>query len=140
MEPETESVITRSPDETEHRKWARIANGLRGQIETGELKAGNRISITYLSQERGVARQTAAKALRMLEREEKIKRYPGYGYLVLAPKKSEKKNEKKTPSATVPVLECGHESSTYADPAPEIGEYANCRQCRQMMRVISEKG
>lgn len=60
-----------------------IANDLRGKMDAGTLGPGARPSITVLSQEWGTARQTAAKALRKLEGEKRVKRYPGVGYVVL---------------------------------------------------------
>jgi DNA-binding GntR family transcriptional regulator len=39
-------------------------------------------SITTLTQDHGVARQTAAKALRLLESEGLVHRVPGLGYYV----------------------------------------------------------
>ena len=55
----------------------------RQQITSGELKAGQPVpSITALTQEHGVARQTAAKALHMLETEGLVRRIPGLGYYV----------------------------------------------------------
>jgi GntR family transcriptional regulator len=39
-------------------------------------------SITTLTQDHGVARQTAAKALRLLESEGLVRRIPGLGYYV----------------------------------------------------------
>lgn len=65
------------------RAYVRLATLLRGQIESGELAPGHPApSITTLSQEHGIARQTAAKALRMLESEGLVIRYPGLGYYV----------------------------------------------------------
>jgi GntR family transcriptional regulator len=65
------------------RAYVRLAALLRGQIESGELAPGKPTpSITTLSQEHGIARQTAAKALRMLESEGLVIRYPGLGYYV----------------------------------------------------------
>ena len=65
------------------RAYVRLAVLLRGQIESGELAPGKPApSITTLSQEHGIARQTAAKALRMLESEGLVIRYPGLGYYV----------------------------------------------------------
>lgn len=65
------------------RAYVRLAALLRGQIESGELAPGEPApSITTLSQEHGIARQTAAKALRMLESEGLVIRYPGLGYYV----------------------------------------------------------
>jgi len=65
------------------RAYVRIADGLRERITSGELAPGMPMpSITTLSQEYGVARQTAAKALRMLEAEGLVRRIPGLGYYV----------------------------------------------------------
>jgi DNA-binding GntR family transcriptional regulator len=65
------------------RAYVRIADGLRERITSGELAPGMPMpSITTLSQEYGVARQTAAKALRMLETEGLVRRIPGLGYYV----------------------------------------------------------
>jgi GntR family transcriptional regulator len=61
----------------------RIASQLRRQIEAGELAPGKPVpSITTLVQEYGVARETAAHALRVLEAEGLVRRYPGLGYYV----------------------------------------------------------
>jgi DNA-binding GntR family transcriptional regulator len=65
------------------RAYVRLAALLRGQIESGTLKSGQPTpSITTLSQEHGIARQTAAKALRLLEDEGLVYRVPGLGYYV----------------------------------------------------------
>jgi GntR family transcriptional regulator len=56
---------------------------VRAQIESGELASGQPVpSITTLAQEHGVARQTAGKALRVLEEEGRVTRVPGLGYYV----------------------------------------------------------
>ena len=56
---------------------------LRQQITAGQIKAGQPVpSITTLTQDHGVARQTAAKALQMLESEGLVHRVPGLGYYV----------------------------------------------------------
>jgi len=65
------------------RAYVRIAAAVRQQITSGELAPGQPVpSITVLVQEHGVARQTAAKALRMLETEGILRRIPGLGYYV----------------------------------------------------------
>ena len=57
---------------------------LRGQITDGTLQSGQPTpSITTLTQEHGVARQTAAKALGVLEAEGLVHRVPGLGYYVV---------------------------------------------------------
>ena len=75
--------MTTAPDDP--RRYLRIAALLRQQIADGTLRPGQPTpSITTLSQEHGVARQTAAKALRVLEDEGRVYRVPGLGYYVAA--------------------------------------------------------
>jgi DNA-binding GntR family transcriptional regulator len=70
-------------NEDDPRAYVRIATAVRERITSGELKAGQPVpSITALTQEHGVARQTAAKALHMLETEGLVRRIPGLGYYV----------------------------------------------------------
>jgi DNA-binding GntR family transcriptional regulator len=65
------------------RAYVRLANLLRQQITDGKLQRGQLTpSITTLTQEHGVARQTAAKALHVLEAEALVYRVPGLGYYV----------------------------------------------------------
>ena len=65
------------------RAYVRIADSVRQEIAAGRLQPGQPVpSITTLSQEYGVARQTAAKALRLLESEGLVYRVPGLGYYV----------------------------------------------------------
>ena len=68
---------------TDPRIYVRIADDLRRQIADGTLRPGTPVpSITTLSQEHGTARQTAAKALRLLESEGLVVRIQGLGYYV----------------------------------------------------------
>lgn len=61
----------------------RLAARLRREIADGTLAPGMPTpSITTLSQEYGHARQTCAKALRILEDEGLLTRVPGLGYYV----------------------------------------------------------
>lgn len=61
----------------------RIAAFVRQGLSEGRWGPGDPVpSITTLSQEYGVARQTAAKALRLLEAEGLLTRVPGLGYFV----------------------------------------------------------
>jgi DNA-binding GntR family transcriptional regulator len=70
-------------DDQDPRIYLRIAAGIRARIEADELKPGQPApSITVLCQEWGVARETAAHALHVLEAEGLVRRYPGRGYYV----------------------------------------------------------
>jgi DNA-binding GntR family transcriptional regulator len=70
-------------DESDPRAYVRLAALLRRQIAEGTLSAGMPTpSITTLSQQYGHARQTCAKALRVLEDEGLLVRIPGLGYYV----------------------------------------------------------
>ena len=70
-------------DETDPRAYIRLAAELRRDIAAGKHKPGKPTpSITTLSQQYGHARQTCAKALRVLVEEGLLIRYPGLGYYV----------------------------------------------------------
>jgi DNA-binding GntR family transcriptional regulator len=70
-------------DDQDPRVYVRIAADLRRRIEAGELKPGQPVpSITTLCQQWGVARETAAHALTVLEGDGLVRRYPGRGYYV----------------------------------------------------------
>jgi len=70
-------------DESDPRAYVRLAAMLRRQIAEGTLAPGMPTpSITTLSQEYGHARQTCAKALRILEDQGLLTRIPGLGYYV----------------------------------------------------------
>ena len=75
-----------APDGSESadpRAYRRLAAMIRQEISEGSLGRGQPTpSITRLSREYGHARQTCAKALRMLERERLVARFPGLGYYV----------------------------------------------------------
>jgi len=63
--------------------YLQIAAGLRARIESGELQPGQRLpSISHLSQEYGVARVTAVKALKVLADEGLTVTRPGWGTFV----------------------------------------------------------
>ncbi len=63
-------------------KYMRIADSIRSRIKEGKLGKRDLVSITYLTQEHDVARQTAAKAVGLLAREGLLDRFPGIGYIV----------------------------------------------------------
>ena len=68
---------------TDPRAYQRLAAMIRREISEGRLGRGQPTpSITSLSRECGHARQTCGKALRMLERERLVARFPGLGYYV----------------------------------------------------------
>jgi DNA-binding GntR family transcriptional regulator len=70
-------------DDQDPRVYVRIAADIRARIEADELKPGQPVpSITALTQEWDVARETAAHALQVLEAEGLVRRYPGRGYYV----------------------------------------------------------
>jgi DNA-binding GntR family transcriptional regulator len=70
-------------DESDPRAYVRLAARLRREIADGTLAPGMPTpSITTLSQEYDHARQTCAKALRVLEEEGLLTRIPGLGYYV----------------------------------------------------------
>jgi len=63
-----------------------IAASLRARIESGELPPGAALpSITRISQEWGVAKVTAAKALKELRSEGLTRSVPGWGTFVAGP-------------------------------------------------------
>jgi DNA-binding GntR family transcriptional regulator len=63
-----------------------IAAALRARIESGELPPGVMLpSITRISQEWGVAKVTAAKALKELRSEGLTRSVPGWGTFVAGP-------------------------------------------------------
>jgi DNA-binding GntR family transcriptional regulator len=70
-------------DEEDPRAYVRIAADLRRRIASGELEPGKPLpSITTLSQEWGVARETASHAVSVLVEEGLARRVPGLGYHV----------------------------------------------------------
>ena len=83
-------------DESDPRAYVRLAALIRRDIANGTLQPGMPTpSITTLSQQYGHARQTCAKALRVLEDEGLLTRIPGLGYYVtgtLGTEPFEKKN------------------------------------------------
>lgn len=64
--------------------YIRLASELRDRIKSGELTSGMPTpSITTLAGETGHARQTCAKALKLLEGEGLLGRVPGLGYFIV---------------------------------------------------------
>src|SRR5215472_8586059 len=78
MRNETISVVG------DPRMWVRVTEDLREKLTTGVIPAGDIVVIGRLVREWGASRQTIAKALRVLEDEGMIRRYPGLGYYALS--------------------------------------------------------
>lgn len=64
-------------------KWPRVADVVRGRIEDGTLKPGDRPSVTVVLRELRVSRNTTVKAFAALESEGLLERRVGVGYVVL---------------------------------------------------------
>jgi GntR family transcriptional repressor for pyruvate dehydrogenase complex len=65
------------------RRYVWLAGTLANEIESGRYAPGKRLpSIAELCIDFGLSRQTAGKALRLLEGEGLIERVPGLGYFV----------------------------------------------------------
>jgi GntR family histidine utilization transcriptional repressor len=74
------------------RRYRRIAGEVRALITSGALAPADPApTIAELAGEHGCARQTAAKALRVLVDEGLLIRYPGFGYYVARPRPSARK-------------------------------------------------
>jgi DNA-binding GntR family transcriptional regulator len=70
-------------DPRDPRIYLRIAGEVRTRIEAGEFDSEGKIpSVRTLMQEYGVAYDTARHAVRTLEDEGLVVRYPGRGYYV----------------------------------------------------------
>lgn len=78
------STAAGQPSADDPRKWLRLAVRLRTRIASGDLKPGERApSIPELIRDgHASSRPTVARALRLLEREGLLIRYPGLGYFV----------------------------------------------------------
>jgi GntR family transcriptional regulator len=73
-------VVEGNPDP---RRYRQIADEVRELITSGKIERGKPApSITELAARYGTARQTSAKALRLLVDEGLLTRYPGFGYYV----------------------------------------------------------
>lgn len=65
------------------RIYVRVLRFIRNEIADGMLQSGMPVpTIEVLTQRFGCARQTASKALRLLEDEGELVRYPGIGYYI----------------------------------------------------------
>ena len=67
----------------DQRRYVRLAGALEEGMQSGRFTPGKRLpSIAELCIEFGLSRQTAGKALRLLESGGLIERVPGLGYFV----------------------------------------------------------
>jgi DNA-binding GntR family transcriptional regulator len=71
---------------TDPRMYVQITEDLRAKLNSGAIAAGDTVSIGHLSGQWGTTRQTVSKALRTLEADGLLRRYPRYGYYVLSRK------------------------------------------------------
>ena len=72
-----------SDDQGDPRIYLQIAGALRSRIEAGEFASDGKIpSVRTLMQEYEVAYDTAQHAVKTLEAEGLVRRYPGRGYYV----------------------------------------------------------
>jgi len=95
-------------DEADPRAYIRLAAELRRAIADGTYPPGTPTpSITTLSQRYGHARQTCAKALRLLVDEGLLIRYPGLGYYVAG-----------TPKPANPASGAGRPDAPLSGPQP----------------------
>jgi DNA-binding GntR family transcriptional regulator len=62
------------------RLYVRISRDMRDKLATGMIAAGDAVPVAPLAREWEASRQTVRKALRILETEGLIRRYPGVGY------------------------------------------------------------
>jgi DNA-binding GntR family transcriptional regulator len=80
----TDWVPSTTMDPADPRVYVQVARKIAARIESGEIEQGHPVpSITALVQEEGIARETAAKALKLLAEEGLVRFYPGRGYFVI---------------------------------------------------------
>jgi DNA-binding GntR family transcriptional regulator len=73
----------REPENSDPRAYRQMADTLRTGIADGTYQPGRPLpSITTIAQRTNHARATVSKALRILESEGLVRRYPGLGYYV----------------------------------------------------------
>jgi DNA-binding GntR family transcriptional regulator len=62
------------------RLYVRISRDMRDKLAAGVIAAGDAVPVAPLARDWRASRQTVRKALRVLETEGLIRRYPGVGY------------------------------------------------------------
>ena len=84
------------------RLYVQIAAGLRARLRTGAITTGTALPMNHLARQWGASRNTVRKALRTLESDGLIRRYPHYGYRVMPPADTTPTRERTQPDATPP--------------------------------------
>jgi DNA-binding GntR family transcriptional regulator len=80
----TMGVPSKIVERSDPRVYVQLAIKIADMIESGEIEPGHPVpSITQLVQTEGVARETAAKALKLLAAEGLVRFYEGRGYYVI---------------------------------------------------------
>lgn len=64
------------------RRYMQVYGALSSQIADGSLRSGDRLNIDLLAERHDVSRPTVSHALRLLESDGKVTRYPGVGWYV----------------------------------------------------------
>jgi DNA-binding GntR family transcriptional regulator len=82
------------------RLYVQIATDLRAKLRTGAITTGTALPMNHLARQWGASRNTVRKALRTLENDGLIRRYPHYGYRVLPPADTTPATERTWPDAT----------------------------------------
>jgi DNA-binding GntR family transcriptional regulator len=84
------------------RLYIRIATDLRARLTAGTIAAGTTLPMNSLARQWRASRNTVRKALRTLENDGLIKRYPAYGYRVLPPAATTPDKERTHPGDSTP--------------------------------------
>ena len=82
----TDTVKAAAEGDPDPRRYRQVAHVIRDLIMSGQIAQGQPTpTITQLVARYGTARATSAKALRLLEEEGLLTRWPGLGYYVSGP-------------------------------------------------------
>jgi DNA-binding GntR family transcriptional regulator len=79
-----------------------ISTDLRARLHAGTIPAGTTLPMNSLARQWQASRNTVRKALRTLENDGLIKRYPAYGYRVLPPAATAPATERTHPGDSTP--------------------------------------
>jgi DNA-binding GntR family transcriptional regulator len=89
-----------SPD-SDPRLYVRIATDLRARLHASTVTPGITLDVGHLARQWQASRNTVSKALRTLENDGLIRRYPGHGYRPLPPPAMEGSPADDTPAPPV---------------------------------------